>query len=139
VASIYYSSTLQLTSPVTYCSLPCPKETVGSLGGSILDLFIRMRSTSTTCRNVSWILRRRLATVTRTTNKTTPIVVLVHRRHSAMIHIAHVLITRTRGLRRHNRHHHHQQWEDTIEKVQHNLLCGHTTRYDYLIHMPHPC
>jgi hypothetical protein len=24
--------------------------------------------------------------------------------------------------------HHHQQWEDTAEKVQHNLLCGHTTR-----------
>ena len=44
-----------------------------------------------------------------------------------MIHIAPALITRTRGLRRHPRHH-HQQWEATVEKVQHNLLCGHTTR-----------
>jgi hypothetical protein len=25
-------------------------------------------------------------------------------------------------------HHHHQQWEDIMEKVQYNLLCGHTTR-----------
>jgi hypothetical protein len=34
------------------------------------------------------------------TNKMTPIVVPVHRRHFAMIHIAHAIIIRTRGLRR---------------------------------------
>ena len=45
-----------------------------------------------------------------------------------MIHIAPTLITRTRGLPRHPRHHHQQQREATMEKVQHNLLCGHTTR-----------
>ena len=45
-----------------------------------------------------------------------------------MIHIAPALTTRTRGLRRHARHHHQQQWEATVEKVQYNLLCGHTTR-----------
>ena len=44
-----------------------------------------------------------------------------------MIHIAPVLTTRTRGLPRHP-HHQQQQWEATMEKVQHNLLCGHTTR-----------
>jgi hypothetical protein len=49
----------------------------------------------------------------------------VPRSHSAMIHIAPALITRTRGLRR---QYHHQQWDDTVEKVQHNLLCGHTPR-----------
>ena len=52
----------------------------------------------------------------------------IHRRHSAMICIAPTLTTRTRGLRLHPRHHHHRQWEATVEKVQHNLLCGHTTR-----------
>ena len=45
-----------------------------------------------------------------------------------MIHIAPALITRTRGLHRHPRRPHQQQWEATVEKVQHNLLCGHTTR-----------
>ena len=45
-----------------------------------------------------------------------------------MIHIAPALTTRTRGLPRHPRHHQQQQREATIEKVQHNLLCGHTTR-----------
>ena len=45
-----------------------------------------------------------------------------------MIHIVPALTTRTSGLRRHPRHHHRQQWEATMEKVQHNLLCGHTTR-----------
>ena len=45
-----------------------------------------------------------------------------------MIHIAPALITGTRVLRRHPRCHHHQQWEATLEKVQHNLLCGQTTR-----------
>ena len=45
-----------------------------------------------------------------------------------MIHIAPALATRTRGLHRHPRHHHDQQWEATVEKVQHNLLCGHSTR-----------
>ena len=66
--------------------------------------------------------------VTRTTNRKTTTMVPVHRRHSAMIHIVPALIIRTRVLRRHPRRHHHQQWEDTLEKVQHNLLCGHTTR-----------
>ena len=45
-----------------------------------------------------------------------------------MIHIAPALIIRRRGLRRHPRHHQQQQWEATVENVQHNLLCGHTTR-----------
>ena len=40
-----------------------------------------------------------------------------------MIHIATALITGTRGLR----HHPRRQWEATLEKVQHNLLCAHTT------------
>ena len=43
-----------------------------------------------------------------------------------MIHIAPTLTTRTRGLPHYARHH-HQQWKATVEKVQHNLLCGHTT------------
>ena len=42
-----------------------------------------------------------------------------------MIHIAPALIIGTRVLRR---RHHQQQWEATLEKVQHNLLYGHTTR-----------
>ena len=45
-----------------------------------------------------------------------------------MIHIAPALITRTMDLYRHPSHHHHQQWEANVEKVQHNLLCGHTIR-----------
>ena len=66
--------------------------------------------------------------VTRTMDKTTTTMVPIHRRHSTMIHITPALITKTRGLRRHPCHHHQQQWEATMEKVQHNLLCGHTTR-----------
>ena len=114
---------LQLTGH-TYCSLLSPKKTVGSLGGLILDQFIRISSTSTTCRTKSLIYKGKLAANTRKTKTTTTTMVQVHRRHSAMIHIAPALITRTRGLH----HHHHQQWEATVEKVQHNLLCGHTTR-----------
>ena len=45
-----------------------------------------------------------------------------------MSHIAPALTTGKRGLPHHPRHHHHQQREATMEKVQHNLLCGHTTR-----------
>jgi hypothetical protein len=51
--------------------------------------------------------------------------VSVHRTHFSMIHIAPTQITKTKALLHHP---HHQQWEDTAEKVQHNLLCGHTTR-----------
>ena len=101
---------------------------MGSLDGSILDLFIHMWSTSTTCRTKSLIYKGKLAAGTRKTKTTTTIMVQVHRRYSVMIHIAPALITRTRGHCRHPRHHHHQQWEATMEKVQHNLLCGHTTR-----------
>ena len=97
---------LQLTGH-TYCSLLSPKKTMGSLGGSILDQFIRISSTSTTCRTKSLIYKGKLAAGTRKTKKT--IMVQVHRRHSAMIHIAPALITTTRGLRHHPRHHHHQQ------------------------------
>ena len=118
---------LQLTGH-TYCSLPSPKKTMGSLGGSILDQFIYISSTSTTCRTKSSIYKGKLAAGTRKMKTMTTTMVQVHRRHSAMIHIAPALITRTRGLRHHPRHHHHQQWEATVEKVQHNLLCGHTTR-----------
>ena len=119
---------LQLTGH-TYCSLPSPKKTMGSLGGSILDQFIRISSTSTTCRTKSSIYKGKLAAGTRKMKTTTKTMVQVHRRHSAMIHIAPVLITRTRGLRRHPHHHQQQQqWEATVEKVQHNLLYGHTTR-----------
>ena len=45
-----------------------------------------------------------------------------------MIHITPALTTKTRGLPHHPCHHHHQQWKATVEKVQHNLLCGHTIR-----------
>ena len=45
-----------------------------------------------------------------------------------MIHIAPTLTTRTRGLPRHPYHHQQQQREATMEKAQHNLLCGHTIR-----------
>ena len=118
---------LQLTRH-TCCSLPSLKKTMGSLGGWILDQFIHIISTSTTCRTKSSIYKEKLAAGTRKTKTTTTTIVQVHRRHSAMIHIIPALIIRTRGLRRHPRHHHHQQWEATVEKVQHNLLCGHTTR-----------
>ena len=118
---------LQLTGH-TYCSLSSLKKTMGSLGGLILDQFIRISSTSTTYRIKSSIYKGKLAAGTRKTKTTTTTMVQVHRRHSTMIHIAPALIIRTRGLRRHPRHHHQQQWEDTVEKVQHNLLCGHTTR-----------
>ena len=117
---------LQLTGH-TYCSLSSSKKTVGSLGGSILDQFIHISSTSTTYRTKSLIYKGKLAVGTRKTMTTTTMV-LVHRRHSTMIHIAPALITRTRGLRRHPCHHHPQKWEATVEKVQHNLLYGHTTR-----------
>ena len=116
----------------TYCSLPSPKKTMSSLGGSILNQFIRIKSTSTTCRTKSLIYKGKLAAGTRKTKTTTTTMVQVHRRHSAMIHIAPALISRTRCLHHHPRHHHHhqqqQQWKATVEKVQHNLLCGHTTR-----------
>ena len=112
----------------TYYSLLSPKKTVGSLGGSILNQFIRISSTSTTCRTKSSIYKRKLAAGIRKTKTTTTTMVQVHRRHSATIHIAPALITRTRGLHHHPCHHHQQQWEATVEKVQHNLLCGHTTR-----------
>ena len=118
---------LQLTGH-TYCSLLSPKKIVGSLGGSILDQFIRISSTSTTCRTKSSIYKGKLAAGIRKKKTTTTTMVQVHRRHSAIIHIAPTLITRTRGLCRHPRHHHYQQWEATVEKVQHNLLCGHITR-----------
>ena len=120
---------LQLTvTGHTYCSLPSPKKTMGSLGGSILDQFICISSTSTTCRTKSSIYKGKLAAGARKTKMTTTTMVQVHMRHSVMIHIAPALITRTMGLRRYPRHHHQQQWEATMEKVQHNLLYGHTTR-----------
>jgi hypothetical protein len=52
----------------------------------------------------------------------TTAMVPVHRRYHALIHIATALVTGTKGLR----HHRHRllQWEDTMEKGQHNLLCG---------------
>ena len=101
------SSYIQLTWH-TYCSLSWSKKTVGSLGGSIIDQFIRISSTSTTYRTKSSIYKGKLAAGTRKTKTMTTTMVQVHRRHSAMIHIAPALITRTRGLRRHPRHHHHQ-------------------------------
>ena len=45
-----------------------------------------------------------------------------------MIHIAPALTTRRRGLPRHPHHQQQQQREATMKKVQHNLLCDHTTR-----------
>ena len=76
---------LQLTGH-TYCSLLSPKKTVGSLGGSILDQFISISSTSTTYRTKSSIYKGKLAAGIRKTKTTTTTMVQVHRRHSAMIH-----------------------------------------------------
>jgi hypothetical protein len=45
---LFYTTTYK-----PYCSLPCLQKNVVSLGRSILELFIHMRSTSTTCRTVS--------------------------------------------------------------------------------------
>jgi hypothetical protein len=56
----------------------------------------------------------------------TTAMVQVHSRHNALIFIATALVRRRRGLCRH----HPLQWEDTLEKGQHNLLCGNTTRSD---------
>jgi len=75
--------------------LPSPKKTMGSLGGSILDQFIRISSTSTTCRTKSLIYKGKLAAgIRKTKTTTTTTMVQVHRRHSAMIYIAPALITR---------------------------------------------
>ena len=135
MGNCYYISFVKYVSRIplqfighTYCSLPSSKKIVGSLGGSILDQFIYISSTSTTYRTKSSIYKGKLAAGTRKTKTTTTTMVQVHMRHSAMIYIAPALITRTRGLHRHPRRHHHQQWKAFVEKVQHNLLCSHTTR-----------
>ena len=129
---------LQLTGH-TYCSLPSPKKTVGLLGGSILDQFIRISSTSTTCRTISSIYKGKLATVIRKTKTTATTMVQVHRRHSVMIHIAPTLITRTRGLRRHPRHHTTNNGRLLWRMC--NTICYVATLLgqSYLIHMAHPC
>jgi hypothetical protein len=44
----------------------------------------------------------------------------------ALIHIATALVTGTRDLRHRRRR--HLQWEDTMEKGQHNLLCRESTK-----------
>ena len=121
----------------TYCSLSSPKKTVGSLGGSILDQFIHISSTSTTCRTKSLIYKEKLAAGTRKTKTTTTTMVQVHRRHSAMIHIAPALITRTRGLRCHPRTTNNGRllWRRC------NTICYVATLLGrpYLIHKAHPC
>ena len=108
MCNCYYISFVKYVSRIplqlighTYCSLSSLKKTVGSLGGSVLDQFIRISSTSTTCRTKSLIYKGKLAAGTRKTKTTTTTIVQVHRRHFAMIHIAPALITRSRGLRRH--------------------------------------
>ena len=121
----------------TYCSLLSPKKTVGSLGGSILDQFICISSTSTTCRTKSLIYKGKLAVGTRKTKTaTTTTMVQVHKRHSVMIHIAPALITRRWGLRRHppTTNNGRILWRrcNTICYVA-SLLGG-----TYLIHMPDP-
>ena len=128
---------LQLTGH-TYCSLPSPKKTVGSLGGSILDQFIRISSTSTTCRTKSSIYKGKLAAGIRKTKTTTTTMVQVHRRHSAMIHIAPALITRTKGLRRHTATTTTNNGRLLWRRC--NTICYVATllRRPYLIHMAHP-
>ena len=59
-------------------------------------------------------MRQRMTTAT----------VPIHRKHRALIHIAIAPVTRRTCLHLHRR----LQWEDTVEKGQHNLLCGITTR-----------
>ena len=109
MGNCYYISFVKYVSRIplqltwhTYCSLPSLKKTVGSLGGSILDQFICISSTSTTCRTKSSIYKGKLVAGTRETKMTTTTMVQVHRRHSAMIYIAPALITGTRVLCRHH-------------------------------------
>ena len=108
MGNCYYISFVKCVSRIplqlighTYCSLSSPKKAVDSLGGSILDQFICINSTSTTYSSKSSIYKWKLAAGKRKTKTTTTTMVHVHRRHSAMIHIAPALITKTRGLCRH--------------------------------------
>ena len=123
----------------TYCSPPSPKKTICSLGGSILDQFIHISSTSTTCRTKSLIYKGKLAAGIRKTKITTTTMVQVHRRHSAMIHIAPALITRTRGLHRHP--HPTTTNNGRLLWRRGNIICYVVTllKRPYLIHMAHPC
>jgi hypothetical protein len=81
---------LQLTGH-TYCSLPSLKKAVSSLGGSILDQFIRIRVHLLPTQPYLHS-RKEVSRVTRKTKTTTTTMMQVHRRHFAMIHIAHDLM-----------------------------------------------
>jgi hypothetical protein len=97
ILQIYFSSLVIPTRDIEY-RIWRPKETTASVHGSILVLFIRINSTSTACRDVSLNYKGKLEAVPWMSRRNTTTMVLVQRRHFALIHIAIALITRRRGL-----------------------------------------